>query len=220
MRLTNTNNLIEFLATRILVLILILPMAACQADQSGYNKAIDGVLIEQDTNKPIKDAFIVARWTHYGTDGLGSRTMCVHMEIVKTDAQGKYQVPSVFIGALIGRVVRRVFAYMPGYEELRKPILTAEEYAVFERQKFMRKLDVSVTERLQQLQDFSGLGCEGEERHGQALVRLYRAMQMEASEISLKGDRDPAADSLRYQADRLISEGKAKDDYSPGYKSR
>jgi hypothetical protein len=85
-----------------------------QADRARYS----GKVAFEDSQKPAAGAFVLATW--YGTHGpwwVGhSSTTCYHIEAMKTDAEGRYQLtgnaklPSWWSHSRLSLI-----AYMPGF---------------------------------------------------------------------------------------------------------
>ena len=91
-------------------------LAACAS--GGFLTAaqpVDGVITNYETGAPIPDAFVVARWT--GTSGgLGHSggAICFHVEVTKTDTEGRYFIPPPKI--------------RPEYADYRKPRILITAY--------------------------------------------------------------------------------------------
>jgi hypothetical protein len=95
---------------------LVLPLLLALTSCASISTPIDGVVIDATTNKPIPGAFVIAQWVHYGSDGVGSRTSCPHLEVVQADAGGRYRIPE---GPFFGfSVEQHVFPYKAGYERV------------------------------------------------------------------------------------------------------
>ena len=80
---------------------------------------VEGVITHYETGEPIPDAFVVARWT--GTSGglgHGGGSICFHVEVTKTDAEGRYFIPPPEIESDYPKYREPrilVMAYKPGY---------------------------------------------------------------------------------------------------------
>lgn len=92
------------------LILLVAPLIA----SCGPYLALEGVVIDTSTGKPIPDAFVISQWTTRGGDGVGSRTGCPKVVIVKSDSQGRYRFSGGFTSVLYGDY-RSVFAYKAGY---------------------------------------------------------------------------------------------------------
>jgi hypothetical protein len=95
---------------RLALLLCLLPFGACTT----LGGAIDGVVVDTSTGKPLPGAFVIAQWTRKGSDGYGSRSSCPHLEVVQADAQGRYRIPEVPVDVTLGSE-RWVFGYLQGY---------------------------------------------------------------------------------------------------------
>ena len=74
-------------------------VGGCYGDGGGYNATIEGMVVEEGTGKPIAGAFVIAKWTHNGGNVVGTNTTCPRVEVVMTDANGRYKFPAVFISS-------------------------------------------------------------------------------------------------------------------------
>jgi hypothetical protein len=93
------------------LILLVAPLIA----SCGPYLPLEGVVIDTSTAKPIPDAFVISEWTTHGGDGVGSRTGCAKVDIVKSDSQGRYRFAGGFTSVLYGDD-RSVFAYKAGYQ--------------------------------------------------------------------------------------------------------
>lgn len=82
-------------------------------------EAMEGVVLDAQTNEPIEGAIVIAHWE--GTDRY-STTQCFHSEIAITDENGRYLIPawrntgrsaSAFIEQI--RFIKRAYKY--GYDQ-------------------------------------------------------------------------------------------------------
>jgi hypothetical protein len=162
--------------------------------------SIDGLVLDEQTHKPIPGVFVIAQWRYYGSDAYGSRTSCPHLEVVRTDDEGRYHIPA-WLPGLVSHVQRAVFAYKGGYEEIVKSatpnVLTAAEVALNEKQKVMGLYTGTGDERVVSYTTFGSLeGCGSAEDYTKKLIPLYRAIYEEAKTLKvtdrnkekLKGD--------------------------------
>lgn len=123
------------------IALMLLPLGGVAAL---LNSPIAGVVVDSETGKPIAGAYVTVDWIHSGGDMVGSRTSCVHMELTRSDKEGRYQfaTKSMPVGLNIEREIR---AYVPGYQE-------TEAYD--ERRIALRRFDGSGEERLSQLRGY------------------------------------------------------------------
>src|SRR5262245_51933185 len=85
------------------------------------NPAIDGAVTMQPSGAAAKDAFVVGAWWFAGSDGIGSRSGCSALEVVRTDDQGSFRLPGH-----ARRADLQVFVFKPGYV-LRGPFYFGKE---------------------------------------------------------------------------------------------
>ena len=76
-----------------LFLLLVLLLTGC--DYIVNWPEISGEVYDKETGKPVENAFVIATWWAYwgGTVG-GGTTGCMHAEVVRTDANGRYAIPA------------------------------------------------------------------------------------------------------------------------------
>lgn len=83
--------------------------------------AISGKVLEASTSKPIKNAIVVAHWDGAVSSLADSQTVCVHVDVTTTDAQGSYRFPAWFKRSKVGPVSDAgpvVNVYKRGYEQV------------------------------------------------------------------------------------------------------
>ena len=100
----------------------VIQLAACSTGPySTAAQPVEGVITNYETDEPIPDAFVVARWT--GTSGgLGHSggAICFHVEVTKTDGAGRYFIPVPEIRPEYANYRKPrilIAAYKPGYRE-------------------------------------------------------------------------------------------------------
>src|SRR5687767_5886900 len=76
--------------TALLLICLMLPLQACGLSGG----SIEGKVLEEGTDKPIEGAIVVVRWSGALSAFVESRPVCVHVDTVTTDAQGRYRFSS------------------------------------------------------------------------------------------------------------------------------
>ena len=86
---------------------------------SGQSSLVGRVSNHMD-GSAVAGAFVIARWTHYGSNFFGSRASCSHIEITRSDAQGRFVIP------LAESEEPQVTAYMPGFDAYRTESSTDE----------------------------------------------------------------------------------------------
>ena len=89
-------------------------------------RAMDGRVIDKQTGKPIPGALVIVEWSGAVGGPVQSSRVCFHLEVVSTDADGRYHVPAWsrspasdaeggFFGIRNVEVTRRT--YKAGYEQ-------------------------------------------------------------------------------------------------------
>ncbi|MBL8510252.1 MAG: carboxypeptidase regulatory-like domain-containing protein [Betaproteobacteria bacterium] len=181
--------------------LLSIPLSACSlwfgesysesANDGGYNPAIEGRVFEADSGQPLPGAFVIAVWSYSGSDGVGSRSGCSRLEIVQSDAQGRYVIPAG--SARTSRNTRRgMLVFLAGYEEAHPLRVSREEQ---ERQKPMRKYEGTGDDRLFWYQRFGSLRICSPNDHekllkfAEKLRPVYLAISEEAKTLQVSPDK-------------------------------
>ncbi len=77
------------------LLVAVFCLAACIPTRYFVKpEPVEGVITDYETGDPIPDAFVVARWT--GTSGglgHGGGAICFHVEVTRSDTEGRYFIP-------------------------------------------------------------------------------------------------------------------------------
>lgn len=155
--------------------------AAC----SSISLPIDGVVLEEKTNKPIPGVFVIAQWRHYGSDGYGSRTSCPHLEIVTTDENGRYRIPAV-LSTAIANTQPVVFDYKAGYEWAGDNRQSDADVVAARKKRFMRVFAGTGDERVDSYRTYSSLrSCASgtPEEKLRKLTPLFLAIDQEAKTL-------------------------------------
>ncbi len=101
------------------ILGLLLTLPACATTFTLSSDPIEGQVLEEGTNKPIRGAIVVVRWQgHLGYTG----TVCYHVETATTDAEGKYRIPAWSKPSPYGNIADRTWlswAHKLGYQYAR-----------------------------------------------------------------------------------------------------
>jgi hypothetical protein len=92
------------------VLLLLASFSAANACAA----AINGVVVDDSTARPIPGAFVVAEWTYSGADLVGSRSGCARLEIARADEQGRFSL--IGNGRMSWGLTSHVHPYKSGYE--------------------------------------------------------------------------------------------------------
>jgi hypothetical protein len=170
---------------RLALLLCLLPFGACTT----LGGAIDGVVVDTSTGKPLRGAFVIAQWTRKGSDGYGSRSSCPHLEVVQADAQGRYRIPEVSVDVTHGSD-RWVFGYLQGYAN----DLPASDD---EKRVAMKPFKGTADERLTSYRTYGYLGvCVAPEQRLQKLKPLFQAIDEESKTLVTRGGK--TSDSLGY----------------------
>ena len=99
--------------------LLSVALTSCAIGLPRHWPAKIGQVLDTHTKKPIKDVYLVAKWTGYG-GVVGVRTICYHVESSKTDDNGQFMIPEFYEGFGDASYDRRhaiIYLYAPGYIE-------------------------------------------------------------------------------------------------------
>jgi hypothetical protein len=143
---------------------------------------IDGRVIDHNGGTPIPNAFVIATWMAYGSDGFGSRTSCRHVEVVMTDDLGRYRIPTDGWGD-----DAFVEAYKAGWVQFfeRKSVREEEEWRLRILQQ-MIPFSGSPAERRQYLLRFDNLLMCGSADLVTTLRPLYEALDQDAASLNVR----------------------------------
>jgi hypothetical protein len=138
-------------------------------------------VINHQDGTPIKDAFVIAKWMHYGSDGVGSRTSCRHVEIVKTNDLGQWRIPNERWASDVS-----VSVFKPGLEEyIGKNTIRPEEEEEDLRLRRMIPFSGSIEKRDYEYTGLHSLLACGSSNRVAVLGPLYRAIDDEARSLNL-----------------------------------
>jgi len=162
-------------------LALVLALASgCTLMLSG--SAMDGRVVDSETGAPIPGALVIVEWKGDIGGPVQSSQVCFHLEVVRTDEEGRYHVPAWhrrpaadweggFYGVRNTEVTRRT--YRQGYTQLR--------YDPRDRMTIlMSPFTGSTTERLQLLSRVGTPGCGATDGSLAKEEVLWRAVCEEA----------------------------------------
>ena len=110
---------------RMLLSALVALCGGCTLVVSGC--AMDGRVVDKETGKPIPGALVIVEWSGAVGGPVQSSRVCFHLEVVPTDANGRYHIPGWsrrpaneteggFFGVRNVEVTRRT--YKAGYEPI------------------------------------------------------------------------------------------------------
>jgi len=168
--------------------------AACATTFTLSSEPIEGMVLEEGTNKPVPGAIVVVRWQgHLGYSG----TVCYHVETTMADAEGKYRLPAWSKPSPYGNISDRTWlssAYKPGYQYARvqrtKGIDILQPFAGGrgERMKIVRTASVSC-------------GSAGESKKN--LLPLYRTLYEEARALAATKEDKAIVNNFLYKIDLI-----------------
>jgi hypothetical protein len=157
---------------------------------------MNGQVIDSETGAPIAGALVIAEWTGDIGGPVQSSRVCFHMEVAKTDAEGRYHIPGWsrrpvtdteggFFGIRNVEVSRRT--YKAGYEQLGYDPNDASTIV-------MRAFKGSDQERIEYLSHQGTAGCgrhDGSRAHEivlwQTICEEARTLPSAAKPSSAKG---------------------------------
>lgn len=175
------------------ILPLVVSLSAC-----GFSGGpIDGVVLEEGTNKPIPGAVVVARWTGNNWSGLvHSQTTCYHVETSVSDERGRFHIKywsdrqrekSFFVNE---REVL-VSAYRPGYGLPARPSQNVGEV-------LLAPFSGGREERFRYLIRTYGSGCGASDGSDKNSVPLLKAQYEEAQGIAQTPEEKRKLEFLLY----------------------
>jgi hypothetical protein len=142
---------------------------------------VAGRVLDIDTQLPIPDAMVVARWQR-STIAMGhSSSYCVHVQTALSGQDGHYRIarwwrfpPILFSDGLTG-----MDAYRPGYETVASHTPDAVRHP---EDVYMKKFTGTDVERFEYLhwQVFSGMSCTEADASRRNLFALHKAALREA----------------------------------------
>lgn len=164
--------------------VLLFPLTACALS----GKALEGQVLEESTKKPIPDAIVVAHWIGTAFSFVESPTVCVHVMVTTTDAEGKYHFPfwhkeSPITG--VRDVHEVITAYKSGYEAYLPPGYgRTEEYR--KNIRYLKPFTSGREERLRYLErvEQSTRVCRSPEAGEKNLLPFYQALYEEAKSLA------------------------------------
>lgn len=168
--------------------------------------SIEGKVINRVTGASISGAFVIATWSRQGSDGFGSRTSCVALEIVRSDANGRFLVP-----AKSGDV--DVAVYVPGFDEYfaKRAWNSRKEMEESWRVREMVPISGSAEERERQLRTYGWyIECRNKDVTA-TLSPLFQAMDQEAGGLNLPKNYMKALEDL----DQVIRRKAAREGRKP-----
>lgn len=197
------------------IALMVISYRACSLSDS----AIDGIVLDEATGKPVADAIVVVNWDGDYWAGAGRRFICYHVETAVTNEAGKFHIEGWSMGisfdnfSITPRHVRAE-AFKPGYvrstniEDKPKKIFirpfggTKEEYFEF--------LDALVGSNY-----CVGRYAGASSRH---LYRLYKRVAAEAEGIAeTKKQKKDAEKYARFARSVLVDPSKPTTFDSSGY---
>ncbi len=181
--------------------------------QAAYYEALDGVVVDKATDKPMAGAYVMAKWLHYGNDLVGSRTTCVGMFVTRTDEAGAYHIPAppMPLGKPLPlRIERHVVAYVPRYTMARRFHETKIILEPFQGDGDARALDFGSYASMN--------GCTWTVEDIAALRPIYEQLDAELATMTFKKKYIYRANRYVQGLDDLESALRAKAKDSPGAK--
>lgn len=149
--------------------------------------ALEGRVLDAQTEEPIEGAFVVARWIGYGGH---TQSQCFHVDVAQTDAQGRYRIESwrndQDTAYLVDQrqTVERV--HKPGYRE--SP-LTQEQGSYLRGMYYLEKDGREELERLKYLENMLfPTSCYGAGSSKRSLYRFYESVYYDAKRLDASDD--------------------------------
>ena len=148
-----------------------------------YGTSISGRGLEEGSQKPVADAFVIVRWQSRVAAGFaGGETACYHVELVKIDKNGNYKTPFWWSPGWHSPFDHStaVNVYRAGYKE--SP-LTYEEHSYLQGVYYLKPFKGTREKRLEYLKKLAIHGC-GTDEESKKITSFNRALLEEAKEIA------------------------------------
>lgn len=175
-----------------------LPLPACALSGG----ALEGVVLEEGTNKPIPEAIVIARWSGTAFSFVESPSVCVHVLTTTTDAEGKYRFPAWRKESPL-KGVRDVHpiitAHKPGHAEYRSPgYVRTEEFK--QNIRYLKPFAGGREERLKVIRTAS-VSCESAGESKKNLLPLYRTLYEEARALAVTKEDKTIVNNFLHEID-------------------
>jgi len=180
--------------TRLVLLVMLLPLPACATDFVVSSPTVEGRVIEQETRKPVADALVVVLWKgHAGHSG----TVCYRVETATSDAQGAYRIKAWEQPAPGGAPLSRYrlpMAYKSGYE-----YIASDKDTVY-----LKPFTGTPGERLNYLRRVSSAsGCASAGESEKNLLPLRSALLEQARQLADKQTEQEEIEPFLFQVEAL-----------------
>ena len=198
----------------LLLLSVVLCLTACIPTRYFVKpEPVEGVITNYETGEPIPDAFVVARWT--GTSGglgHGGGAICFHVEVTKTDAEGRYFIPPPEIESDYPKYREPrilVLAYKPGY---RRPYWVNNVPSPTDQ---LHETDETSAVRMDYLHDVDkNTSCSQAGKSRNNLLPLYEALYADATQaVKTKEDKKYTYYFLENVESLVVGDSEAYDRY-------
>ncbi len=159
---------------------------------------VSGRVIDVDTNLPIADAIVVARWQKSSLSLADSTSYCIHVETTVSGEDGRYYIarwwqfpPLLGFDGLTG-----MDAYRPGYESVHSHTTEAERRP---ENVYMKKFVGGDDQRFAYIarRVFSGMGCTSAGSSRRNLHPLLRTAIAEAKSLKSTSYTAAGIEALR-----------------------
>lgn len=174
------------------------PLSAC-AYSGG---PLDGRVLEEKTNKPIPGAIVVVRWQGTAFSFVDTHTVCLHVETVVTDSEGRFRIPfwhKRAEPALVRKLKPVIVAYKAGYD---LPSAVSGKHGV----EYLKPFKGERADRLEFLtfRMVSGTSCNNAGDSYKNLYRLRRAVYEEAAVLAQTPAEKERAERIKEIADDAL----------------
>jgi hypothetical protein len=181
---------------RHILLLAIALLSACAFNNFASSaQPLEGVIRNYNTGEPIPDAFVVARWfVESGNLGHSGGSICFHVEVAKSDAQGHYYFPVPEVRSDYSDVRNPrtfVVAYKPGYrwEPEVNGAPTPADQLIESNDDPGDRVDILLDVR-------KNVSCMGAGDSMNNLLELFKSLYSEASRLAATKDEKISAISL------------------------
>ena len=165
---------------------------------SFWGGPIDGRVIDVESDLPLADAYVVARWQKSSFGIAHSSSSCIHVETAISDKDGRYFIPRwwqfpplLWIDGLTG-----MDAYRPGYQSVASYTAEARRHPEYV---YMKKFVGTDVERFNYISGgvFSGMSCAGAGASRRNMFPLEKGAIQEAKGLVRSEEQRKSVEGMR-----------------------
>lgn len=162
--------------------------------------AISGKVVDQQTEKPIPDAVVVARWIGDLPGWVDSKTVCYHTLSTMSDPEGNFHFPKWKKGGTEWqRKIKRGHGYVIAYKVGYVFVETKSNNIVY-----LTAFAGTREERLRYLVSlFGATGCGAQDESEKNRIPLLKGLYEEAQSLARTKEDERLVESIRYDLEIL-----------------